>query len=191
MLGGSRRVATAIQQRMQMVCTHKIRAVGYQEPDHTLHHRVNVRTPEMVAWHVVQQPFEVVRGRNCWELLLPSFTPARRVLIGAGLVTGITVATVGVGEPPLALIYQHQLAAVMRSTLAVCFLIGELLSLGIPWVTGRTEWQDVLGSLQLVPALMTGALIGKFAHVHLHPGGLRLFVVAFSITSGAVLLFSA
>ena len=124
-------------------------------------------------------------------LVLPAFTPARRALMGAGLVTGVTETTTGIGGPPLALVYQHQPAAVMRSTLAACFLIGEMLSLCLLWATGRTEWAHVAGAIQLVPALMAGATASKLAHVHLNPRGLRLFVVAFSITSGAVLLWRA
>lgn len=121
-------------------------------------------------------------------LLLPAFTPTRGALMGAGLVTGVTETSTGIGGPPLALVYQHQPAAVMRSTLAACFLVGELLSLGLLWAAGRTEWPHAVAALQLLPALMAGAWVSKRAHVHLNPRGLRYFVVAFSITSGAVLL---
>jgi uncharacterized membrane protein YfcA len=124
-------------------------------------------------------------------LLLPAFTPARRVLMGAGLVTGVTETTTGIGGPPLALVYQHQPAAVMRSTLAACFLIGELVSLGMLWATGRSEWKHAAGAIQLVPALIAGAMVSKVAHVHMNPRGLRFFVVAFSMASGAVLLLRA
>lgn len=124
-------------------------------------------------------------------LLLPAFTPSRRDLVGAGLVTGITETTTGIGGPPLALVYQHQPAAVMRSTLAACFLVGELLSLALLAATGHTAGAHALGALQLLPALVVGAWASKLAHVHLPPRGLRLFVVAFSVTSGTVLLVRA
>lgn len=124
-------------------------------------------------------------------LLLPAFTPARHALLGAGLVTGVTETTTGIGGPPLALVYQHQPAAVMRSTLAACFLIGELLSLAMLWATGRTRWEHAVAAIQLVPALIAGATVSKVAHVHLNPRGLRFFVVAFSITSGTALLLRA
>lgn len=124
-------------------------------------------------------------------LLLPAFSPTRAALMGAGLVTGVTETSTGIGGPPLALVYQHQPAAVMRSTLAACFLIGELLSLGLLWASGRTDWQHVVGAGVLVPALVAGAVISKVAHVHLSPRSLRIFVVAFSVTSGGVLLLRA
>lgn len=124
-------------------------------------------------------------------VVLPAFTPARRALVAAGLVTGVTETTTGIGGPPLALVYQHQPAAVMRSTLAACFLMGELMSLGLLWATGRTGWEQAVGAIQLLPALIAGALTSKLAHVHLNPQWLRIFVVAFSITSGAALLLRA
>jgi len=123
--------------------------------------------------------------------LLPAFRPARTALVGAGVVTGITETTTGIGGPPLALVYQHQPAAVVRATLAACFLAGELLSLAMLWVTGRTQWLHAVAAAQLLPALLIGAVASKRTHVHLHPRALRLFVVAFSITSGSVLLLRA
>lgn len=121
-------------------------------------------------------------------LLLPVFRPNRRALAGAGFVTGVTETTTGIGGPPLALVYQHQPAAAMRSTLATCFLFGELLSLAMLWAADRTNWQHAVGAMQLVPALLVGVMASKFSHVHLSPKFLRYFVVAFSITSGTVLL---
>jgi uncharacterized membrane protein YfcA len=122
-------------------------------------------------------------------LLLPVFRPIRSALVGAGFVTGVTETTTGIGGPPLALVYQHQPAAAIRSTLATCFLIGELLSLAMLWAAGRTHWQHAVGAVQLLPALMLGFMASKVTHVHLNAKVLRFFVVAFSITSGTVLLF--
>jgi hypothetical protein len=49
----------------------------------------------------------------------------------------------------------------------------------------------VVGAGLLVPALVAGAVISKVTHVHLSPRSFRIFVVAFSVTSGAVLLLRA
>ncbi len=124
-------------------------------------------------------------------MLLPAFSPKRVALMGAGLITGVTETSTGIGGPPLAQVYQHQAAATMRSTLAACFLIGELLSLGLLWAAGRTGWQHLIGAGLLVPSLLAGAVISKVTHVHLSPRSLRVFVVAFSVTSGVVLLLRA
>ncbi|MFS2056115.1 sulfite exporter TauE/SafE family protein, partial [Variovorax sp. CT11-76] len=70
-------------------------------------------------------------------LLMPAFSPGRGAFVGAGLVTGITETATGIGGPPLALVYQHQPAPTMRSTIALCFLLGELVSLAVLLATGR------------------------------------------------------
>ena len=59
-------------------------------------------------------------------LVAPSFTPDRRALVAAGVITGVTETATGIGGPPLAMVYQHQGAATLRSTLAFCFLVGRV-----------------------------------------------------------------
>jgi hypothetical protein len=49
----------------------------------------------------------------------------RNSYVVAGIVTGLTETSTGIGGPPLALLYQHQPPPVLRSTIAFCFLIGE------------------------------------------------------------------
>jgi uncharacterized membrane protein YfcA len=48
-------------------------------------------------------------------LVAPSFTPNRQVFVAAGVITGVTETATGIGGPPLALVYQHQGAAKLRS----------------------------------------------------------------------------
>lgn len=61
-------------------------------------------------------------------LVIPAFDPNRTGMIVVGLITGITETSTGVGGPPLALAYQHKPGPVLRSTVAVCFLVGEVIS---------------------------------------------------------------
>lgn len=124
-------------------------------------------------------------------LLLPAFTPARTVYLAAGLITGVTETATGIGGPPLALVYQHHPAAVMRSTIALCFFIGELISLALLWHFGRAHAQQLIAALQLAPALVVGALLSRLAHSRVDSRALRMFVMLFSIASGLVLLLRA
>lgn len=124
-------------------------------------------------------------------LLLPSFTPGRCVYVAAGLITGVTETATGIGGPPLALVYQHHAVAVMRSTMALCFLIGELISLALLWYSGRTHTLQLVTALYLAPALVAGALLSKLAHSRMDSRSLRLFVMAFSLASGVLLLLRA
>ena len=121
-------------------------------------------------------------------LAMPAFRPSRGVYVAAGLVTGVTETATGIGGPPLALVYQHHPVAVMRSTIALCFLIGELISLAFLWHAGRIAIPQLVGATQLLPALGVGALLSRFVHDRINAHALRIFVMSFSIISGLVLL---
>ena len=122
-------------------------------------------------------------------LALPSFRAGRQSFIAAGLVTGVTETATGIGGPPLALVYQHHAAAVLRSTIAFCFLVGELISLATLAVAGHTTATQFVTALLLVPPLALGAILSRHVHRRIDGRVLRAFVLAFAIVSGAVLLF--
>lgn len=124
-------------------------------------------------------------------LLMPAFTPLPSVYVLTGLITGVTETATGIGGPPLALVYQHHPPAVMRSTIALCFLIGELISLAFLWYAGRAQAQQLITALQLTPALIAGALLSRLSHHRVDSRALRLFVMLFSLASGSVLLLRA
>jgi hypothetical protein len=121
-------------------------------------------------------------------LALPSFRATRHGFIAAGLVTGITETATGIGGPPLALVYQHHAPGVLRSTIALCFLVGELVSLAILALAGRADAKQFTAALLLLPALAAGAVLSRFVHHRVQGRGLRAFVLLFAIVSGAVLL---
>jgi uncharacterized protein len=121
-------------------------------------------------------------------LAMPAFKASRSVYVAAGVVTGVTETATGIGGPPLALVYQHHPVAVMRSTIALCFLIGELISLAFLWHAGRIAAPQLVGAAQLLPALGAGALLSRLVHHRVDERALRVFVMLFSIVSGAVLL---
>lgn len=118
------------------------------------------------------------------SLAVPSFSPNRTALVAAGAITGVTETATGVGGPPLALVYQHRPAPVLRSTIAMCFLIGEIASLALLAATGKTDLQEVRTALLLLPALGLGALGSRFVHHRLNGPGMRIAVLAFAIASG-------
>jgi hypothetical protein len=125
------------------------------------------------------------------SLLLPPFTPARPAYLTSGLITGITETATGIGGPPLALVYQHQPPPVMRSTVALCFLVGEVVSLVLLAATHQVQSQHFTAALQLAPALVLGSVLSRAVHQRVNTRFLRGFVLAFALVSGAVLLVSA
>ena len=124
-------------------------------------------------------------------LLAPSFEPGRGAFLTAGLVTGVTETSTGVGGPPLALVYQHRPAPVLRSTVAACFLVGELISLVILAVSGRITPDQVRPALLLLPAVVVGALLSRLVHHRLDGTVLRYIVLGFALVSGVVITVRA
>ncbi len=123
--------------------------------------------------------------------LAPRFAPTRSAAVGAGLFTGVTETATSIGGPPLALLYQHAPAAVLRSTLAICFLVGQVLSLGFLAAAGRVDGLTLATALGLCPAVILGAAVSHHAHHRISDRGLRNFVLLFATVSGVLLLLRA
>lgn len=123
-------------------------------------------------------------------LLAPGFTPTRPAYLAAGAVTGVTETATGVGGPPLALVYQHQPAPVLRSTVAVCFIAGEVISLGILLAAGAIHAEQLINAALLLPALALGALLSRYVHHRLDNVWMRRVVLAFAFVSGATLIIA-
>ncbi|RJE82073.1 sulfite exporter TauE/SafE family protein [Paracoccus onubensis] len=121
-------------------------------------------------------------------LLAPPFTPSPPASLGVGLFTGVTETATGIGGPPLALLYQHAPGPVLRSTVAACFLVGEVISLVILMIVGRIGQDQVLAALYLIPAVLIGSALSRRVHAHINGPALRLAVLIFSIVSGAALI---
>jgi len=122
-------------------------------------------------------------------LCAPSFAPGRKALIVAGAVTGITETATGIGGPALAMVFQHHKAAALRSTIALCFAIGEAVSLLLLCWAGQIKPGQIGVTAALVPAVVVGALLSQFAHHRFEGKTLRFCVMAFAIVSGAVILY--
>ena len=110
------------------------------------------------------------------------------LLVGAGVVTGVTETATGIGGPPMALVYQHQPGAVLRATLAVCFLIGQVVSLIMLAAVGRLSIAQVDAALWLMPALAAGALVSRWLHGRVDGRPMRVAMLGFAMVSGVVCL---
>jgi uncharacterized membrane protein YfcA len=122
------------------------------------------------------------------SMLSGTFTLRPSVFVGAGVITGITETATGIGGPPMALVYQHQPGPVLRATLAVCFLIGELVSLALLALTGRLHQGQWDAALWLLPALGAGALLSRWLHGRVDGKPMRLAMLGFAIVSGMICL---
>ncbi|GAA5206456.1 sulfite exporter TauE/SafE family protein [Streptomyces thinghirensis] len=122
------------------------------------------------------------------SLAAPVFTPGRAAYVGAGAVTGLTETATGVGGPPLALVYQHRSPAELRSTVAACFLVGEVASLALLFAAGKAEVSELGWAVALLPALAVGAWLSRLVHHRLDARRMRLCVLVFALVSGIVLM---
>lgn len=112
-------------------------------------------------------------------------------LVTAGVVSGISGTATSIGGPPLAVLYQRQAPEVVRSTLAVFFFVGVLISLtglgltgGLPAASGRV-------ALVLFPAVLGGMLLGALVRDRIPREQFRLVVLALCTVSALVLLARA
>lgn len=122
------------------------------------------------------------------SLLAPAFTPGRAAYVGAGAVTALTETATGVGGPPLALVYQHRPPAELRSTVAVCFLVGEVASLGLLFATGQGRPGQLWPALLVLPVLALGVWLSRLAHHRVDAAKLRITVLVFAAVSGTLLI---
>ncbi len=77
-------------------------------------------------------------------------------LLAAGVVSGLTGTATSVAGPPLGLLYQHHPPPVVRSTLAVAFGIGLVVSLIALGLAGELAWWKLRWALTLLPAMLVG-----------------------------------
>jgi uncharacterized membrane protein YfcA len=122
--------------------------------------------------------------------LAPVFSPGKRAFVSTGVITGITETATGIGGPPLALVYQHMPVATLRASVALCFLIGEIVSLAVLAGSGHLESSGISPMLWLLPALLAGMLLSHLVHKSLNGRFLRNFVMVFAITSGFFVLLN-
>ncbi len=120
---------------------------------------------------------------------ITAFTPPvpRRpgTLVGAGLASGFFGTSVGIGGPPIGLLYQHDSGSTIRATVGTVGLIGVVttaigLSLG-----GAMSVTDLRTGFALMPFGLAGALSARYL-TRWADQRVRLIVQAISVL-GAVL----
>jgi uncharacterized membrane protein YfcA len=124
-------------------------------------------------------------------LLAPAFHPNRTALAAVGLITGVIETSTGVGGPPLALAYQYKSGPVLRSTIALCFLVGEIISMVVLAASGKVTREALIISAEMLPFLFLGSYASKFVHHRLDGPLLRYLVLGFASVAGIVAIVQA
>lgn len=121
-------------------------------------------------------------------LAAPPFQPGRAAFLAAGAVTGVTETSTGIGGPPLALVFQHRPPPVLRSTVALCFVVGEVISLGLLAAAGRVDVDQLRMAFVLLPVLVLGALLSRAVHHRIDGKLMRALVLVFALISGVAVI---
>jgi uncharacterized membrane protein YfcA len=123
------------------------------------------------------------------SFLSPNFEVNNMTRLAGGIASGVTSTTAAIGGAPLALIYQDRSGAELRSTLAISFVAGIVISLVGLALAGKVEgWHFVL-ALELLPGLLVGLWVSRWAVKALDERWLRPTVLTFAAAAGLLVIF--
>lgn len=111
-----------------------------------------------------------------------------RTLLAAGFGAGVTGTATSIGGPAIALLFQREPPAVMRSTLSVFFFVGVLLSLTGLGVSGSLTSESWQVALVLAPGVVVGMLVGRAVRDRIHRDAFRAGVLLVCTASAVILL---
>lgn len=117
-----------------------------------------------------------------------ALSPTRPALLGAGTLSGLMGTLTSVGGPPMALVYQCEEAARLRSTLAGFFFFGATLSMVALVGAGGFGGSELTDGIMLVPGLALGLVAGRPAQSFLDRGWTRPAVLGLSAVASCALI---
>lgn len=103
----------------------------------------------------------------------------------------ILAAMLLLGGPLLALAYQHKPGPVLRSTVAMCFLVGEIISVIVLAASGKFTVSTFIATAGLLPFLAIGSVASRYLHYLLDGPLLDHIVLRYAVISGAVVIIQA
>ena len=123
------------------------------------------------------------------SFLSPNFEVNNKTRLAGGIASGVTSTTAAIGGAPLALIYQDRSGPELRSTLAISFVAGIAISLVGLALAGKVEWWHFVLALELLPGLLVGLWVSRWAVKALNERWLRPAVLTFAVAAGLVVIF--
>ena len=123
------------------------------------------------------------------SFLSPTFEVNNKTRLAGGIASGVTSTTAAIGGAPLALIYQDRSGAELRSTLAISFVAGIVISLVGLALAGKVEGWHLVLALELLPGLLLGLWASRWTVEALDERWLRPIVLAFAAAAGLLVIF--
>ena len=112
----------------------------------------------------------------------------RGTLLAAGFTSGVTGTATSIGGPPIALLFQHRGPSQVRSTLAVFFFVGVVLSLALLGLTSSIPRDSVIVAALVSPLLLLGIWFGTRIRGRLPRDRFRVAILIVCAASAVVLL---
>ena len=114
--------------------------------------------------------------------------PTPSALVSAGFASGFMGTTTSIGGPPMALVYQRSDGPAFRSTLAIYFAAGAVMSLAALAIAGRVGAHELRLGLLLWPGVILGFLLSRPLTRYLDDGRTRPMVLAISAAAALLLI---
>jgi uncharacterized protein len=112
-------------------------------------------------------------------------------MAAAGSLSGFMGTAVGIGGPPIALLFQKAEGPEIRSALSRFFLIGGIVSLVMLAVFGELGWGELGQGVLLVPGTIAGYLLSSRLLAHVDRERVRVAVLVLSAASAAIAILRA
>ncbi len=109
----------------------------------------------------------------------------------ASFVSGFMGTLTAVGAPPMALVFQHGQANMVRSTMAMFFMVGCLFSLIMLFYFGDFTMKHVYISLLFIPPLFVGFKISSHLAPKINQNLMRIFMLGIAGTSSVILIIKS
>lgn len=113
----------------------------------------------------------------------PGFKAYRETQLAGGIASGIMGTAAGMGSPPLALVYQGRPGGELRSTLAVSFVVGVIMSLVVLAFMGKVDMWHLSFASGLAPAMLIGLWASGLVKSFVDQRWLRPAVLIFAAVS--------
>ena len=130
----------------------------------------------------------LVLAASIMSFVGPSFEARNTTQLAGGVASGVMSTAAALGGPPLALVNQKSSGPELRSTLALSFVVGLLLSLTALALAGRVEPQHAVLALKLLPGLLLGLYLGGRIAGQLDERWLRPAILMFAAAGGVAVL---
>lgn len=101
----------------------------------------------------------IVLGAVALSIWAPRVQRTKPNLFAAGTVSALFGTAIGIGGPPLGLLYQHESAARLRGTISVLMITGAPLSLLLLWAADEVSRVDLATGSALAPITILGTLV--------------------------------